>query len=145
MSDLPVEGGPLDGQRLPDCGYNIVRVPLPLPWNVRLMHDTTMSLEIIEYERRGKVYRWPGLIGDAQGRYDVTAEAFREPKVRSFLRQKMRRQLEELAPGKEVDRIVWVVALDRVRMTYAVAAVVGGRRVEHAKAIRDDLRTGFRW
>lgn len=137
-----VEGGPLDGERLPDYGAHTVRVPRQLPLNVLSLRNRGLSIETIEYERCGSVYRWPGLIRDARAAMGVSGELFREAPYRALVRSELRRELERLGGNKVVDRIVWVVWYDLPRMTWTVAAVVGGRRAEHARALRDQRKVG---
>jgi hypothetical protein len=142
MTTYPFEGGPLDGQRMETNGAHVVKVPIPLPRGTEAF-DIGLTFSVGEYERAGNIYRYETLIGDARADMEVTAEAFREPIVRRECRRMLRRHLEELDQKKDVDRIVWVLARDPHRSMFSVAAVVGGRRAEHAAHIRKERRSGI--
>lgn len=139
MTKYPFEGGPLDGQRMATAGAHFVKVPVPLPRGTE-MYDMGLSYAVWEYERFGNIYRYETLIRDAVAEMRVAGEMFREPDVRREVRRRLRRHLEQLEPAKDVDRLVWVVALDRMRCMFSVAAVVGGRRAEHAAFLREKRR-----
>lgn len=142
-AEFPFEGGPLDGQRLVTSGARVVRMPIKLPHGAE-MYDTGLTYAVWEYERVGNIYRYETLIGDAVAEMMVSAEAFRESDVRREVRMTLRRHLEDLDPSKQVDRIVWVLALDRLRCMFSLTAVVGGRRAEHAAHLRGTKRLANR-
>jgi hypothetical protein len=142
MREYVFEGGPLDGERRVTDGAHIVRVPVPLPRGMEVF-DTGLTYSVWEYERVGQVYRYETLVPDAVAEMQVTAEAFRDPHVRRYAREMLRRNLERLAAPKQVDRIVWVLARDEHRSMFSLAAVVGGRRAERAAHLREDRRSGL--
>lgn len=134
MTLFRFEGGPLDGQRLETSGVQIFRVPRPIPWNA----PTDLGYSIWEYRRSGSVYRFETLIGDAYAEMSVAAEAFIEPLVRRFVREGLRRMLQDLDPMKDLGAVKWAIGHDSSTAMFAVAAFVGGRRREYAAAYRLD-------
>lgn len=143
-----IEGGPHDGLTVVSDA-TVIRMVLPVPVTASrdwLSLAPVEAMPSVEYRRSGRVYRWPGLVDDARAEMRVSAELLAEqPRVRHEVRRRLRRDLERLAAskGQVVDRIVWVVGLDRVRSEVTVAAVVGGRRSEFAARRRAELRDRF--
>jgi hypothetical protein len=138
MTFYVFEGGPLDGAKMETSGAHIVRVPRPVPYGA----PTDLTYSVWEYRRVGDIYRFETLIDDAKAMMDISEQVFREPEARRYARSMLREQLGSLDPAKDVDRIVWVLARDRLRFTFTIVAVVGGRRAEHAAHIREQLRSG---
>lgn len=141
MTDYVLEGGPEDGRVLTVAdGTHIVRIPQRQP--VSAAGRPILTVEVVEYVKSGRVYRWDGMIGDAQAEMGIAEEVFRDPRARRYARAELRRQLEHLAPTKELGRVVWVVGREPHRFLYHLVAFVGGHRAEYASQRRAELRRG---
>lgn len=154
MTEYLFVGGPADGRRMTVGEARIVRIPdAPqllqvggqkiIPFRRNRFADLTIGYT--EYERFGAIYWWEGLIGDALGQMDVSAELAADggPALRATVRGMMRRQLQELDEGKQLGRIVWRLTYDPLQARFTVKAFVGPRAVPFALMARDERRAAL--
>jgi len=136
-----LEGGPFDGL---EVEADVYAVQVPVPRRVTTADGRPgvpdLSMPVEEYVRRGPVYRWSGLIDDAQATMAVSAEAWQDNRLRREVRYRLLEDIQALAPDKALGRVVWVVGFEERRHLYTVGAVVGGNRVRFARLMRERLR-----
>ena len=146
MTEYLFVGGSADGKRLtltePAAVLRVpVRQPVEIVRKVIPIRES-LTVHVEEYRRHGEIYWWDGLIEDATAAMDLSDEilAGGGAALRALIREELRRYLQDLAPNKELHRIIWRIKPGDRMFIHRVEAYVGPRAVERGLHERSKRR-----